>query len=139
MDIKKIALICIAAIVIVVAAVALFGGDSTPDTTINVTDLSVKSEGYGSYKINGNLVPDKDYSYLEMVVVFYDSDGAIIEKSPLAWNINDVSAGQTIKLSGMAFVDSSVGSPVKADVYFFDSVFSGGDLDDAIYSETVNL
>ena len=55
-----------------------------------MSDLSVQSEDYGAYSINGTLTPDKDYTYLEMVVVFYDDSEAVIDKSPLVWNVNDV-------------------------------------------------
>lgn len=131
---------CAGVLLVLFLLVALFsgGGGNTPDSTIEVNDLSIANEGYGLYKVTGTLVPDKDYDYLEMVVVFYDSDGTIVEKDPLAWNMNDINANQNIKLSGSAFVDSSE-NPAKAEVYFFDSVFSGGDLDNAIYSQSLDL
>lgn len=130
----------IIALVLLFIIFIAFGSSSTntvsPESTINVSDLKVSNQGYGLYDISGNLVPDKDYRYLEMVVVFYDDSGAVIEKSPLAWNMNDINKGQTIKVSGHGYATGdNVAS--KAEVYFFDSAFSGSDLSDAIYNETV--
>ena len=135
---KKIGIIVgvvLAIVVLAVIAMAL-SGPSTPDSTITVNNLKATTDGYGLYEITGTLIPDKDYDYLEMVVVFYDSSGAIIEKNPLAWNMNGITEGQSIKINGIASVPTSE-TPAKAEVYFFDSVFSGDDLDSAIYQETL--
>ena len=51
--------------------------------------------------------------------------------------MNDVKANQNIKVSGTAYVDS--GTPTRAEIYVFDSPFSGGDLSTAIYSQNVTL
>ncbi len=111
---------------------------STPQTTLQMSDLSVQSEGYGAYSVSGTLTPDKDYSYLEMVVVFYDNSGAVIDKSPLVWNMNDVQKDQIVKIKGNAYVNSN-SAPAKAEIYIFDNVFSGGDLSDAVYNQTVTM
>lgn len=105
---------------------------------LNVSNLDVTSEGYGSYKIKATIVPEQDYSYLEMVAIWYDDTGAIIEKSPLVWNINDVKAGETYKATGSAFLSSDQ-KPAKVDILIFDSVFSGGDESGAIYKTTLEV
>lgn len=138
-----IGLICIFAIAIVGIGLALGGGDnssseSEDQQTLNVSNLRISSQGYGMYDIKGTLVPDKDYSYLEMVVVWYDSSGAIIDKSPLAWNMNDIKEGNAIKFSGSGYIQGDE-KPSRAEVYFFDSVFSGGDLSSAIFNQSVEL
>jgi len=135
-----IGIVCIIAIAFVAIALALSGGDKGSETndTIKVSDLKVSSAGYGMYDITCNIVPDKDYSYLEMVVVYYDSSGAIIEKNSLVWNISDVAKGQTLKVSGKGYITGD-NTPSKAEVYIFDSVFGGGDLSDAIFKQTVEL
>ncbi|MCK9151665.1 hypothetical protein [Methanobacterium alcaliphilum] len=107
-------------------------------SSLNVTDLKVVSQGYGTYAVKATVTPDKDYSYLEMVLIFYDSEGAVIDKSPLAWNINDVKAGQKLKVTGNGYISGSE-KPAKVDVLIFDSVFSGGDESDAIYKETIEV
>ena len=78
---------------------------STPQTNPKITDLSIQSEGYGAYSVSGTLTPDKDYDYLEMVVVFYDDSGAVIDKSPLVWNMNDIQKDQIVKINGNAYVN----------------------------------
>lgn len=130
-------------VLIVLAVVGISGCTSSSNSTsdqpkINVTNLTVKSSGYGSYDINAVVVPNKNIGYLEMATVWYDSSGAIIEKSPLVWNINNVTAGQVYKVNGMDSLYNK-GTPAKVDVYIFDSVFSGGDTSDAIYHATVNM
>ena len=70
--------------------------------------------------------------------MFYDDSGAVIDKSPLAWNMNGISKDQTIKITGSAFLTSSQ-NPSKAEVYFFDSPFSGADLSDSIYNSTIDF
>lgn len=132
---KKVGIVIVALVVIAVLAILAISM-TTPDTTITVNDLKASNQGWGMYEITGTLIPDKDYDYLEMVVVFYDSNGAIIDKSPLAWNMNNVEEGQTIKITGTAVVSASE-SPAKAEVYFFDTPF-GDDLDSAIYHETLD-
>lgn len=111
---------------------------STPQTNLEISDLSIQSEGYGAYSVSGTLTPDKDYSYLEMAVVFYDDSGAIIDKSSLVWNMNDIQKDQIVKINGNAYVNSD-SSPAKAEIYIFDSAFGGGDLSDAIYNQTVTI
>lgn len=132
---KKVGIIVGALVVIAVLAVIVIGM-TTPDTSITVNNLRATPDGWGLYEITGTLIPDKDYDYLEMVVVFYDSSGAVIDKAPLAWNMNNIFKDQTIKITGTAYVSSSE-SPAKAEVYFFDSPFSGADLDSAIYHTTL--
>ena len=56
----------------------LFGDDNNK---LTVDDLKISDGGYGMYDVTCNLKADKEFNYLEMVVVFYDDSGAIIEKS----------------------------------------------------------
>jgi len=130
-------------VLIVLSVVGISGCTSSENSTsdqakINVTNLTVKSTGYGSYDINAVVVPNKNIGYLEMATVWYDSSGAVIEQSPLVWNINNVTAGQVYKVTGMDSLYDK-GTPAKVDVYIFDSVFSGGDTSNAIYHATVNM
>jgi len=143
MDKKYIvAIICVVAIVAVGLVVAMGGGDKTSTSSdekgINVSDVSVSEGSYGTYDINANVVPDKDYSYLELVAIYYDNDGAVIYKDSLSWNINDAKEGQKYKIDGTSYI-SGKGTPVKVELGLFDSAFSGGSMDDAIWKKTIEL
>lgn len=107
------------------------------DQGINVTDIKISSEGYGLYDVSCQLTPKKDYKYLQMVVIFYDKDGAVIEKNSLAWNTNDPQKDQLIKVSGDCYVSGS-SKPARAEVFFTDESFST-DIKDAIYAENVTM
>lgn len=111
-------------------------GNNTPP--VNVTDVTVKNSGYGSYNVMGTITPSKDYSYLEIVIKWYDAQGNVIERSSLAWNTNDAKAGEPIKFDAMSYL-SEGSSPTKFDLMVFDSAFSGGDDSDAIYKTTLNI
>lgn len=106
--------------------------------SVNVTNLKAFGEGYGMYYVTCDIVPKQDTSYLEMVLVWYDASGAVIERSPLAWNINDAKAGQTIKARGTASLYQK-GSPAKVQVLLFDSSFSGGSDKGNIYNQTIHV
>ena len=112
--------------------------NGTSDSSLKVSNLEVVSEGYGMYDVKTTIVPDKDYDYLEMVLIWYDSSGAIIEKNSLVWNINNVKSGQTLKVTGNGYITGDE-VPAKVDVLIFDTVFSDGDESNAIYKETFEL
>lgn len=120
-------------LIVSVSAVSagLFGSNNDK---IQVDNLKISDEGYDMYDVTCDLVSKEKISYLEMIVVFYDDSGAILEKNPIVWNMNDVPKDQTIKVSGSAFVNS--GSPAKAEVYFVDDALHN-DIEDAIYNETI--
>ena len=133
-------------IILVIILICILGAsmvyDSAPaenETVLNVTNISITSEGYSLYTVKCDIVPLENFSYLEMQVIFYDSSGAVIGKSPLAWNINNPVANETIKASGRATTDSSSTRPARAEIYIYDSVFSGNDTSEAVYHKTVNI
>ena len=105
---------------------------------ISFTNVSVTSDGYGSYTIKGDLIPNSNMDYVEMVAVWYDASGAVIDQDPLSWNSNNLISGQVYKVNGMSDLYNS-GTPSKVILYFFDSPFSGGDYSSAFYSHTVNI
>jgi len=115
------------------------GGSGESETKLDVTEVSVAPAGYGMYNVKATLIPDKDYSYLGMVAIFYDKDGAVIGTSPLVWNMNNVKEGQTIKINGNAFLSSSSESPAKIEIGLFSSAFSGNDMSSALWTETIDL
>jgi hypothetical protein len=124
--------------VLIIAAISGSGSNTQSQPPLNVSNISVTSQGYGMYNVNTKVVPNKDFSYLEMAVIFYDSDGAVVGTSPLVWNVNDAKQGQTYKVQGTATANTGT-SPKKASVFFFDSVFRGGDTSSAIWAQNVTL
>lgn len=125
-------------VIIVAAASSGSGSNTQSESQLNVSNISVSSQGYGMYEVNTKVVPNKDFSYLEMAAIFYDSDGAVVGTSPLVWNVDNAKQGQTYKIQGTATANSG-SSPTKVSVFFFDSVFSGGDTSSAIWSQNVTL
>ena len=119
-----------------VVSAGLFDSSSSQD--LNVSEIKIVSEGYSMYKVNCELTPKKNFDYLEMGVIFYDSNNAIIGKSPMAWNMNDVVKDQVIKVSGTAMTDDTSAKPARAEVYFIDSAF-GKSSEDAIFVQNVTM
>ncbi|GAB4381107.1 hypothetical protein [Methanothermobacter thermautotrophicus] len=110
-------------------------GSTGTESDIVVEDLQVVSEGYGSYSVKGKITPSIDFSYLEMHLKWYDSEGNLLYDDPLAWNINNAKAGQTVKFSAVDYIDT--GTPSKVEVMIFDSL--AADDSSAIYRTTVNV
>jgi hypothetical protein len=134
---KKMGLIL--GVLAILLVVAISGCTSSGDkNSVNVTNLQVSSEGYGIYAVTCDIVPNQDISYLEMVLVWYDSSGAVIDRTSLAWNINDAKVGQTIKARGTASLYQK-GTPAKVQVMLFDSSFSGGSKEGNIFNQTISV
>ena len=114
------------------------GSSSSSASQISFTNVSVTGDGYGSYTIKGDLIPTSNMDYVEMVAVWYDANGAVIDQDPLSWNSNNLVSGQVYKVNGMSDLYNE-GTPSKVILYFFDSPFSGGDYSSAFYKHTVNI
>ena len=124
-------------IIAILLVVAVSGCTSSGSkNSVSVTNLQAYSGGYGMYYVTCDIVPKEDISYLEMVLVWYDSSGAVIDRSSLAWNINDAKAGQTIKAKGTGMLYEK-GTPVKVEVMIFDSPFAGGSDKGNIFDQTI--
>ncbi|WP_414469254.1 FxLYD domain-containing protein [Methanobacterium sp. ACI-7] len=104
-----------------------------------IENLKVTNQGYGGYSIKGELTPNQDLSYLEMVTVWYDASGAVIDRNPLAWNMNDLKSGQKVKFSTNDYLSSDKETPAKVELLVFKGAFSGGDDSSAIYRKTIQL
>ena len=137
---KRIGIIGILGILVLVIAVS--GCTSSQNTTqtspINVTNVTAGPGDFGMYTVTATITPNKNLNYLEMVAIWYDSSGAVIETSNLLWNVNDAQAGQVYKAKGEDSLYQK-GTPAKVKIYFFDSVFSGGDTSKAIFVQTVTF
>lgn len=106
--------------------------------TLEISNLSITSEGYSMYTISCDLVPKKDYDYLVMQVIFYNANNAVIGKNSLVWNMEDPVKNETIKVSGTATTNSATDVPSRAEIYFYDSALSSNTTD-AVYHQTYNL
>ena len=144
MKLRKSLLISLVGILLIISISSVSAGlfDSISEVAgensdLTVENISLDDQGYGMYKVNCDMIPKKDFSYLEMQVVFYDNSGAIVGKSPLVWNMNEVKEGQLIKVSGDAFLDSSSNTPSTAEIFIIDTAF--GDTDDPIFAENVTM
>lgn len=127
--------------VIIIALVAVGGSSDLFNfntETIEVSNISISSEGYSMYTVSCDIVPKQQYDYLEMQVVFYDSNNAVIGKSPLVWNVNNPAENQVIKASGTAMTDNENTRPARAEIYFYDSALQS-DPSEAIYTQNVTI
>ena len=138
---KALSIIGVCCIGIIIIGIIMGGLSSdqntTLDTTLDVQDLAISSQGYGAYELTCKVIPDKDYSYLEAQVIFYDSDDAVIDKSPLVWNMNDVQQNKTLKVTGSAYVSGDA-TPTHAKVLFFDSSLSTEE-NEAIFTQDIQM
>lgn len=138
-------------IILLIAGVVLVTGctndtptetTSEPETSgkgdLTVTDLRITEGEWGDYTLTANLIPDKDYSYLEMMVIVYDSGGAILEQSSLIWNVNNALKGQTYNINRWLYV-SGDREPVKVDVFVYDDVFASPGDDNYVFKQTVTV
>lgn len=141
MRLKKSLLISLLGVMLIISLTSVsagwFDSDDDSNSDITVENITITSEGYGMYEVNCDIAPKKDFTYLEMQVVFYDDSGAVVGKSPIVWNMNDVTEGQLIKASGSAFTNSQSSNPVKAEIFIIDSSLS--DTSEAIFSENVTM
>lgn len=134
---KKLLIISLAVIIVILLlAIGLVSTDN--GSNLNVSNVNIVSQGYSMYTVSCDLVPNKDYSYLEMVVVFYDSTDSVVGKSSLVWNVNNPVKGQLIKVSGTALTSSANAKPTRAELLFFDKAFSSNP-QDALYSVNVTM
>lgn len=138
---KKVGIFGIISILILIVVVISGCTSSTGGSknSISVSNVQAVDNSYGSsgfYDVTADIVPKQNIGYLQMSVTAYDSSGAVIEKTPMAWNYNDAVAGQTIKAKGMVSLYQK-GTPVKMDVMISDT-FSN-DPSNAIYKTTINL
>lgn len=123
-------------ILVVVAVSGCTNSGTTTQTPINVTNVTAGPSDFGMYTINAAITPNMNINYLEMVAIWYDSSGAVIDTSSLLWNVNNAQAGQVYKAKGQDSLYQK-GQPSKVEIYFFDSVFNGGDTSKAVYHQTV--
>lgn len=113
-----------------------FGTDSNND--LNVSNIEIVDQGYSMYDVYCDITPKKEFDYLEMYVIFYDADDAVLDKSVMVWNINNPTKDQLIKVSGNAFMTNSNANPARAEVFITDSV-ADTTPENAIFAENVTM
>lgn len=136
---RKVITLILISMILALGTSCLSAADPQPQNNdILVENLSIESEGYSMYTVSADIVPKKDFNYLEMEVVFYDSDNAVIGKSPFAWNMNEPVKDQLIKASGTAMTDSDSTTPARAEIFIYDSSIED-DPSQAIFSQNVTM
>ena len=113
-------------------------GASSDQPKINVSNVKAVKGSFGMYDVSGQIIPNEDISYLEVAAIWYDASGAVIQTSPMIWNVNDAKKGQVYKFKGSDSLYEK-GTPTKVQVLVFDSPFNGGDDSGAMYRQNVSL
>lgn len=137
------AVLGIAVVIVLIVCIGVIwtastGGLSVGQNSSNLSgNLTVNGpDSYGIYKVTGTIMPNKDFSYLQMELIWYDSNGTIIQQNPLTWNINNVESGKTYQVTGQSDLYQKE-TPTKVNVIFYDSIGTGPST--AIYNSTINL
>lgn len=135
---SKLIIIPVIVILAVIGVLLLSNMNISNDPVLNISNVNIESEGYSMYKVSCDLIPTKEFSYLGLVVIFYDSNGSEIGKSPLVWNINSPTKDQLIKVSGTALTNNQNYEPARAELLFFDTSFET-DPSKAVYAVNVTI
>ena len=109
MEKKYIGIICIVAVIVIIAIAALGGGDSTSKPIANVTDVQIVDEGYGMYSLTGKIVFSEDTGYAEINGEAKLSDGSV-EDIPLVTNWASTTAGTTYNIDTPLLTTSDMSS-----------------------------
>lgn len=109
MEKKYIGIICIVAVIVIIAIAALGGGDSTSKPIANVTDVQIVDEGYGMYSLTGKIVFSEDTGYAEINGEAKLSDGNV-EDIPLVTNWASTTAGTTYNIDTPLLITSDMSS-----------------------------
>lgn len=92
--------------------IGLFAGESEPVDPVEHYDIQVTrtyNDGFALY-IEGTLVADDDYGYLEIQIPVYDAAG---NKVDTAWaNVNNIHEGERWRFEAMSLSDG-----VKYDIH----------------------
>ena len=134
---KNIIIIGIIIIISTVLASGCVSNTEEPTTKVNVTEISINPADYGEYKVQMNIVPNEDFQYLGLMVIYYDDKGTVLQKDTLLWNVLDAAKGQKYSVASSSFLNEN-DKPVKAELYLFDDA-STFEPSNAIWNKTINL
>lgn len=109
MEKKYIGIICIVAVIVIIAIAALGGGDSTSKPIANVTDVQIVDEGYGMYSLTGKIIFSEDTGYAEINGEAKLNDGSV-EDIPLVTNWASTTAGTTYNIDTPLLITSDMSS-----------------------------
>ncbi len=121
---------------IVLSAVSTIDFSNDPKVTIENMNLSRNTSTNTSYSLKCDLIPHNNYSYLQMNIEFYDSSDSLLD-SKMAYNINDATKDQIIKVDQTVYTGSLSGTPTYAKIYIYDKAST--DKENSIYNATVYL
>ncbi len=121
---------------IIVSTVATMDFSNDPKVTIENMNLSRNTSSDTSYSLKCDLIPNNDYSYLQMDIEFFDSSDNLLA-SELAYNVNGVTKNQTIKIDQPVYTGTMSETPTYARIYIYDTVTSNKE--ESIYNATVYL
>ena len=63
-------------------------GYTSPETYVEVKDVTIKNKGYGSsyYEVTVENISDKDVGYVKVDIFTYDSEGKIVDSQWTNWS-----------------------------------------------------
>lgn len=105
---------------------------------VTVQNISVFSDGSGGYSINGKIIPDKYFGYIEMDLVWYNASDAVIHRDNLIWNAYNIEGGQTLNVSASTYINPKL-KPTKFDMMLYKTGFATNSSASPIYKQTYTL
>ena len=135
---RNILLIALAIVIIASILIMTTGFIIKQDMNNNqlVSNVKFTVEDFETLGFTADLNPTKDYDYLSIEIEYYDKNNNLVDKTPIAWNQNNVKANQPVKINEpMVMSYYNKGIPAKAIVKVYDSVYSK----DPIQTIEVNL
>jgi len=133
-----ICLVSIAALFVFLGGAYLVSGNNNSGNLISITnDEIMYADGSNtSFIFTAELTPAKNFNYLQMVTIWYDSSGKVLKRDPITWNINAAQSGKTYKINSKEYLDSA---PSKVTILVFDSRSDTSDDSKAIYKKTITF
>ncbi|MBI5679853.1 MAG: hypothetical protein HZC47_03030 [Methanobacterium sp.] len=109
------------------------GGLTVDNIKVTLTDSNHSTSAKYEYEVNATITANQVYDELEMDLVFYDSNGAVIPKyAPFLWWDEDTLPGE----KDNANVDVELNqTPTKVDIV----IYSEGLGRSVVYNKTVNI
>jgi len=133
-----ICLVSIAALFVFLGGAYLVSGNSNSGNLISISNDEIMYDGESntSFMFTAELTPSKNFNYLQMITIWYDSSGKVLKRDPITWNINAAQSGQTYKINSKEYLDSD---PLKVVILVFDSRSDTSDDSKAIYKKTITF
>lgn len=119
--------------VLLIAGGAIYQVNAENSIAVSNITQNITDNGYGYYdgKIEGDIRVDSNFDYLCVNIVYYDSEGKIIQ-SDIGWNEINPQSGNTYKFSSWYFKENP---PAKAII----SVVDSSDDTTPLYTENITI